>query len=376
VGSFVAALAGALRERGVDPVVSCPSAPGLAAYEVMDGIPVHRFRYAPADRETLAYTGTMSAQVEESLGGKLAMAAYLAAAALAARRLTHAHRAQLIHAHWWFPAGLVATRLGALGGPPVVTTLHGSDLRLAAGVPMGRRLFGAVIRRSAAVTAVSGWLARGAEAWVPGITVQVAPMPVLAPLFHPPLDRDAREVDRLLFVGKLSAQKGLDRLLEAMARMQRPARLTVVGAGRVDDEHARARARVLGLDARIEWLPLLSQRDLAEQYRRAAVHVVPALDEGLGLTAVESLLCETPVIGFASGGLPDIVSDGRSGRLVAAGDIAALAGALDSVLANGTLRAAMGVAGRADAAERFGADAAARRYEVIYRDVLARRRAM
>jgi glycosyltransferase involved in cell wall biosynthesis len=199
---------------------------------------------------------------------------------------------------------------------------------------------------------------------------------VLAPLFHPPSVRDARDVDRLLFVGKLSAQKGLDRLLDAMARMQRPARLTVVGAGRVDDDSARARARSLGLDARIEWLPLLSQRELAEQYRRAAVHVVPALDEGLGLTAVESLLCETPVVGFASGGVPDIVSDGRSGHLVAAGDVLALAAALDRVLGDGTLRAAMGAAGRADATERFGADAAARRYDTIYRDVLARRSAM
>ena len=63
------------------------------------------------------------------------------------------------------------------------------------------------------------------------------------------------------------------------------------------------------------------------------MHVVPALDEGLGLTAVESLLSETPVVGFRSGGLPDIVPDGVAGRLVEPGDEQALADALDALLA-------------------------------------------
>ncbi|HEU4721288.1 MAG TPA: hypothetical protein VFS59_07995, partial [Gemmatimonadaceae bacterium] len=87
VGSFVANLAVALRGRGVNVVVSAPSAPGLAAFEELGGIPVHRFRYAPARLETLAYTGTMGAQVRETASGKLAMLGYLLAARRAARRL-------------------------------------------------------------------------------------------------------------------------------------------------------------------------------------------------------------------------------------------------------------------------------------------------
>src|SRR4051812_8382201 len=130
VGSFIRNLAVALRDRGVDVIVSAPSAKGLPGSEILDGIPVHRFRYAPSGRETLAYTGTMGAQVKESLGGKLAMNAYLASATLAARRLASRERIHLVHAHWWFPAGLVASGLRALGGRPFVTTLHGSDLRL------------------------------------------------------------------------------------------------------------------------------------------------------------------------------------------------------------------------------------------------------
>jgi glycosyltransferase involved in cell wall biosynthesis len=126
-------------------------------------------------------------------------------------------------------------------------------------------------------------------------------------------------------------------------------------------------AHELGLDERLQWLPLLSQAELAAEYRRAVVHVVPALDEGLGLTAVESLLSETPVVGFRSGGLPDIVPDGVAGRLVEPGDEQALAAALDAVLADPNARRAMGAAGRANAEERFGAAAASERYAELYR---------
>lgn len=370
VGSFVANLAVALREAGVDTIVSAPSGPGLAAHEMIDGIPVHRFRYAPRDHETLAYTGTMGAQVKEGLAGKAAMASYLAGAALAARGLLRRERIDVLHAHWWFPAGLVASAVTRGSRTPFVATLHGSDLRLARAFPFGDRLLAHVLRRAAAVTAVSTWLARGAEARVHGVAAEVAPMPVLDELFAPgpPAERDDA---RLLFVGKLTEQKGLHRLLRAMAGMRHRARLTVVGAGRVDDAAVRALADELGLASRVTWLPLLGQRELAAEYRRAAVHVVPALDEGLGLTAVESLLSGTPVVGFASGGLPDIVRDGRGGRLVPPGDVEALGAALDALLDDPALRDTLGRDGRADALAAFGRARAAGRYAELYARVHA-----
>ena len=364
VGSFVGNLAVALRDRGVDVSVSAPSAAGLAPFERVNGIPVHRFRYAPERHETLAYTGTMGAQVRDSVSGKVVMLSYLVGAYRAARALTRRERFDLVHAHWWFPAGLVASAISRTTSLPFVTTLHGSDLRLATTFPLGRGLFARVAREGRAMTAVSTWLARGAEELAPGRQVVVAPMPVLPDLFHP---GDSRESDLLLFVGKLTEQKGLARLLRAMTHMRQRARLTVVGAGRVDDTALRALARELGLDARIQWLPLLSQRELSAEYRRAAVHVVPALDEGLGLTAVESLLSETPVVGFRSGGLPDIVPDGIAGRLVEPGDEQALAAALDAMLADPVALRAMGAAGRAHAEDRFGAAAASERYAELYR---------
>ena len=185
VGSFVGNLAVALRDRGVDVAVSAPSAAGLASFEHVNGIPVHRFRYAPDRYETLAYTGTMGAQVRDTLSGKVAMLSYLVSAYRAARGLVQRERFDLLHAHWWFPGGLVASGLARTTSIPFVTTLHGSDLRLATTFPLGRQLFGRVAREGRAMTAVSTWLARGAEELAPGRSVAVAPMPVLTELFHP-----------------------------------------------------------------------------------------------------------------------------------------------------------------------------------------------
>lgn len=367
VGSFIHNLAVALRDEGVDVTVLAPSAPGIASHDVIDGIIVHRFRYAPRRRETLAYTGTMNAQVSEGLGGKSVLGSFLLSELWAAARLRRRLRIQLVHAHWWFPGGLVARLLYAASRTPYVITMHGSDIRLALGSRAGARLYRAVARRSAAMTAVSSWLARGARRLAPEPPVRVAPMPVLTDLFSP---TTRSEPGRLLFVGKLSAQKGLDRLLRAMSQMREPASLTVVGAGRLDDAHLRELADTLGFSARIEWLPLLSQRELAAQYQRAAVHVIPALEEGLGLTAVESLLSETPVVAFESGGVPDVVVHNRTGLLVQPGDEAGLARALDELLSDPERRAAMGRAGRAHALNTFGAPAVARHYAELYRSVL------
>jgi glycosyltransferase involved in cell wall biosynthesis len=312
----------------------------------------------------------MGAQVRDTLAGKLAMASYLAAAYRAASGLVRASSFDLIHAHWWFPAGLIGSVVRRRFAVPYLVTMHGSDLRLAGSFPMGQSLFRRVAIGAGAMSAVSSWLARAAEEMSPSTRVTVAPMPVMSRLFQPGASRD---LDRLLFIGKLTEQKGLHRLLRAMTRMKFRARLTVVGAGRVDDAEVKRLAADLGLDERIEWLPLLGQEELAAQYRRSAVHVVPALDEGLGLTAVESLLSETPVVGFASGGLPDIVHDEVTGRLVPAGDEAALAGALDDVMTDPDAMRAMGSAGRAHALRLFGPDAAAERYVALYRDVVEAR---
>ena len=365
-GSFVLRLAVALRDHGIDVHVVAPSADHLPATDRFDGIPVERFRYAPRRYEKLAYAGNMHTQVRDSWGAKLALLGFLGSEFGSAVRARRAFEPDVVHAHWWFPGGLVGTWLSGLSGVPLVTTLHGTDVRLARGTAMARPLFRRVLQQSSAVTTVSRWLAHEVESLVSGVHAAVAPMPVATDLFSP---GGAREPNRLLFVGRLTAQKGIEGLIDAMARMRNRATLDVVGDGTLADKLA-SRVRELGIGDRVNWLGQLSQPRLVDLYRRATALVVPSIDEGLGLVAIEAQLCETPVVAYESGGLTETVQHDRTGILVPPGDLGALATALDSLLDAPERASEMGRAGRMVALAGFAPESAARRYAGIYRSVV------
>jgi glycosyltransferase involved in cell wall biosynthesis len=363
-GAFILRLAVALGARGIEVRVLAPAAARLSDRDTIEGIELRRFRYAPRRWETLAYTGTMAAQVGGSLRGKAALAGMLSRGALAVRGAAAEFAPDVIHAHWWFPAGLLA--LGSLSSRPLVTTLHGSDVRLARRSAWAPTLFRRVAARSAAVTAVSGYLAGEAQAMAPGCKVAVEPMPVNVELFS--AASGPRAADRFLFVGRLNRQKGIALLLEALAALPSPASLDVAGDGE-DRAELEARAASLGLARRVRWHGVQSQEQLAPLYRAATAVVIPSEDEGLGLVAVEAQLCEAPVIAFRSGGLTDVVDDGRTGILSAPGDVRALAIAMNALLARPDRGAALGAAGRTAALARYSPDVVASHYASIYEGV-------
>lgn len=369
-GSFLLRLAIALRDVDVDVRVVAPAAADVAPNDVIEGIAVSRFRYAPRARETIAYTGNMAADVRGSWGARGALLGMIAAGARAASRECVRHRAELLHAHWWFPAGLSATLPLAPRTLPLVVTSHGSDVRLGGATAMGRTLFARVARRADAYTFVSRWLREQVATFhdLPG--AEVAPMPVATDVFTPPPAGGPRA--GLLFVGRLNAQKGPAELLRASARQRTPTELTFVGDG-PDAASLRALAESLGVAARVRWSSAVPQTQLAALYRAAAALVVPSTDEGLGLVAVEAQLCETPVVAFASGGLTDVVADGTTGLLVPPGDTDALAAALDRVGADHDLARALGTGGRAAAMGRFAPAAVASRYRAVYESALRAR---
>jgi glycosyltransferase involved in cell wall biosynthesis len=365
-GSFILRLAVALRGEDVNVRVVAPAAAGVPASEEIEGVSVERFRYAPRKYEKLAYTGNMASDVATSWTAKFALVGFLGSDFVHAVRARRSFEPEVVHAHWWFPNGVVGTWVGGLAHIPLVTTLHGTDVRLARTVGVAKPLFGHVLKHSAAVTTVSSWLKEETEALVPGVHPTVAPMPVATDRFVAGTSRDP---NRLLFVGRLTAQKGVEHLLHALAAMKSQASLDIVGDGPNRSSLERL-AQQLGVSSRIRWYGQLSQSDVPQLYQRAAAVVVPSIDEGLGLVAVEALLCETPVVAFDSGGLRDVIQHEKTGLLVKAGDRAALARTLDDLLARDGRGSDLGRAGRLYALSAFAPESAARRYAEIYRQVL------
>lgn len=368
-GSFILRLARALRGRGVAVVIVAPHAPGLSMHDEISGIEVTRYRYAPAARETLAYTGTMAEQVRSSWGARAALVSLFGSGFWSALRTRMSRRPVLIHAHWWFPNGIMAAAIARTFRVPLVTTMHGSDVRLARTAHASHGVFRWVMRSSARTTAVSRWLSDEAHQMASAEPAPiVAPMPAATDIFFPGEERDR---SRLLFVGRLNAQKGIETLLRALASMRLPASLDVVGGGE-QGTAARTLASSLGIAERVRWHGTLPQHDLAPLYRRAAALIVPSREEGLGLVAVEGQLCETPVVAFDSGGLRDIIHDQRTGVLVSNQTAEGLAMAIDTLLAMPEYALQLGRAGRESALATFAPEAVAQRYVAIYRDALTR----
>lgn len=364
-GSFILRLAVALADQNVDVRVVVPGAPGLDATGTISGIPVRRFRYAPRAYETLAYRGTMAEEVAGSLSGKLALASFALAETAALRSEARNWKPDVVHAHWWFPNGIAASIVTGLCNIPLVTTSHGTDLRLLQTHPAARPLARYVLRRSARVTCVSRWLADQAAAYSASAPI-VAPMPVDVSIFAPGTDRDT---NRIVFVGRLSAQKGVEIAIRALAQMRSSIVLDIIGEG-PDRPALAALAATLGVSDRVLWRGHVRHSEIPALLQRAAVLLAPFTEEGLGLVAAEAQLCETPPVGFASGGLKDVIDSDVTGILVKTGDATALALAVERLLGDPARRDLLGRAGRAAALARFAPAQVAARYAQIYRDAV------
>ena len=374
-GSFVLRLATALRDQNVVVDVLAPATATLRGNDSVEGIAIERVVYASNHRMTLAYSGTMAEEVRASWGARFALAGLLFHLRSRIRaRVRDAERRgepyDLVHAHWWFPSALAAWSAGVDQSLslPLVITMHGSDVRLARGIPVAQKLMQPVLQRARVVTAVSRWLANTAMQFSPNTNVVVGPMPVDTSVFIPPASNSARS--GILFVGRLNAQKGVFDLLNAFARISNlNSTLDIVGDG-PDEALLKTQANTLGIASRVTWHGALKQPQLVPLYQQACVVAIPSREEGLGLVAVEAQLSATPVVAYASGGLLDVVSPNTGGTLVEPGDINALANALEKFSASTdvarNLGQTSGAAARSAMLNTFSANAVATHYCELY----------
>lgn len=319
-----------------------PGAPGAPRRELMDGVEVVRFRYAPHRLQTLVNDGGIVTNLKRRPWKWLLVPAFGLSQAWNTWRLLRRHRVDIVHAHWLIPQGLVVALLGCLPGraPALLVTSHGADLFALKGRVYGwlRRF---VLRRASVVTVVSeamrDELIRSGER---SDRVLVRPMGVdLAGRFS--LDPSVpRSADEILFVGRLVEKKGLSHLIDAMPAVlaRRPtAHLTVAGFGPERPEREAQVAR-LALAGKVTFVGAVSQADLVALYRRAAVFVAPFVQaasgdqEGLGLVVVEAAGCGCPVVVADLPATRDVFRDAKPAATVTPASAQDLADAVCKVL--------------------------------------------
>jgi len=174
----------------------------------------------------------------------------------------------------------------------------------------------------------------------------------------------------VVYFGRLSAEKGILTLMEAVAGLG--VGLKIIGEGPL---RAELEARSARIDARITFLGRLGGEDLHREIRESAVVVVPSeWYEPFGRTVIEAYALGKPVIGSRMGGIPELIREGETGLTFRAGDVAELAKQIGCLTGDPEAAAAMGRAGRALVEERFGAELHYRGLISAYRRALEARR--
>ena len=158
----------------------------------------------------------------------------------------------------------------------------------------------------------------------------------------PPLPRSGNSI---LCVAHLYPRKNVATLLAAMARLSKETVLRVVGTG-PDRTRLERRARELGLRGRVEFLGHVAFDRLVREYGRADVFCLPSRQEGFGIVFLEAMAAGLPIVAARAAAVPELVSDGESGILVAPDSPVDLAAALDRLLSDPGERLRLGEAGR------------------------------
>lgn len=367
--SFVHALARRLTDR-FDVVAIVPHAPGSARYEILDGVTVSRYRYAPSGMETLVNDGGIASNLRRAPWKWLLLPTFILMQWIEARR--YAKSNAVVHAHWLIPQGLVARMLRR----PTLLTCHGADVfSLRGKVATGFKKV--ALRGARTVTVVSGAMVAPVKRLRPTAPVEVQPMGVdLAGYFSP--HSGARDAKHLLFVGRLVEKKGLDVLLRAMPSVlvkHADARLTIVGHGPLDAD-LRAEVVKQNLSAHVRFTGPLKQEQLIPLYRTATVFVAPFRStssgdqEGLGLVMVEALGCGCPVVASDLPATRDVLLDTPGCRMVAPSQPEELAEALVGVLDSPLEAQTAALLGADIIRERFDWIGVTRRYGDLLADIM------
>ncbi|WP_217240083.1 glycogen synthase [Streptomyces sp. AC555_RSS877] len=300
---------------------------------------------------------------------------------------------ELVHSHTWY-ANLAGHLGKLLYGIPHVMTAHSLEpLRpwkaeqLGGGYALSSWAERTAIESADRVIAVSGAMREDILGCYPALDpakVHIVHNGIDTSLYRPDhgtdvLRRIGLDPDRpyVLFVGRITRQKGVPHLLRAVRDID-PAAQVVLCAGapdtpEIDQEFRELFQELSRVREGVHWIPqMLPRPEVIQLLTHAAVFACPSVYEPLGIVNLEAMACGTPVVASRTGGIPEVVDDGKTGLLVPVDDDfeTGLARALDSVLGDPAAAREMGEAGRERAVGEFGWDAVARRTVRLYEEIL------
>jgi starch synthase len=336
------------------------------------GGPIEVHGYTPWERLAAGKDGTRFAPALETLSIALAMA-------------RDQVDAQIAHAHTWY-ADMAGLWIRTLHRIPLVLTLHSMEpLRpwkadqLGTGYLLSSWIEKTAVEAADRVIAVSEQMR---EDIIGHFSVDPARVVVIHNGIDPDCFRRTEASDALarrgvkppyvLFVGRITDQKGIFHLLEAAPKLPPGVQLVVCASAPDTPEIEQRLRQALPRHPNVLWIPEMVKVDeVIQLYSHAAVFACPSVYEPFGLINLEAMACETPVVASAVGGILEVVHDGVTGILVPPARPDELAAAIRRLLEHPEDARAMGRAGRKRVEERFSWTSVAERTERVYGEAIA-----
>lgn len=358
-------------------IVLAPHCPGAKRAEMMDGMEVIRFRYAPEPFELLAYNGGIPVKLRKSPWMFLLVPFFIVGQFWACSKIMKAHRISLLHAHWLIPQAFIATIVNILlrDGAPVLCTLHGADLYTLNG-SFGTWLQKWILSRCHGISVVSSSMKRILQTLVGNQLMEADVMPMgvdTDTFFAHPLD-EVRKKRSVIFVGRLVEKKGVRYFIEAARILQASGEtysFSIIGDG-PERPVLEALVRKHGLQNEIRFYGSVPHGCVARLLVESEFFVMPSVTspngdrEGLGLTLIEAMCCGCLAIASDYEAVHDIITNGINGFIVPQRNPAAIASIIRECGQNESRMNECRKNGRASIVERFSWPVVAKRYQKKY----------
>src|SRR3989338_3046173 len=363
-------------------IVLAPHHKGALKKEKLGKVDVRRFAYfKPEPLQKLCYNGGIIPNMESSFLAKIQMPLLIVTEFFFASKIIKKEKISLIHAHWILPQGLVGVFLKKLFKIPLIVTIHGSDL-----FPLKSNLFRKLHKF---VATNADFITVGSEATkneligrIPSSSgnVKVIPMGVDSSIFRKIKIKKPKKYSKnkiLLFVGRLSDQKGLQYLIDTMpdiVKEETSAKLLIIGEGPYKSELCK-RMNENKVNENVEFLGSLSSSEIAKYHNYADIFIFPSLSnktgtEALGLALMEAMSSGCAVIGTNVGGIPSLIKNGYNGILVKQKDSRELSKSVAALLKNKKKADAMGKNAAAFIQKNYSWDKVSSRFIKIYEKAL------
>jgi len=363
-------------------IILAPHHKKAAKKENMGKLDIRRFVYfKPESMQKLCYEGGMIPNMKKSFLAKIQMPLLILSEFFASYKIIKDEQIGMIHAHWILPQGFVAVFLKKLFRIPLLVTVHGSDL-FALKSKLSKKLQNFVVKNADTVTVNSIATKNELVKRFPTYSskVMVIPMGVDIGVFKKKNIKNPKKYSKnkiLLFVGRLSDQKGLQYLIDAMPEIIKydsKIKLLIIGEGSYG-KILQEKSQSNNVEEYIEFLGSMPSTEISKYYNFADVFVMPSLStktgtEALGLSLLEAMASGCAVVGTNVGGITFVIKNNYNGILVKQKDHQKLSNAIITLLKNKKISIKLGNRAAEFVKKNYSWDKISKDFMEIYGDLI------